>query len=94
MIQPTTETHDDIVEGMTGSYRVLSVREEVSEVPGVRTVDIDLRSGRLTRAIDPRVAAMVAFGQQVIAASGQVTDEPVDELRDDTHEQIAEVPGS
>jgi copper chaperone len=42
------ETRGYTVEGMTCSHCVLSVREEVSEVPGVRAVDVDLASGRLT----------------------------------------------
>jgi copper chaperone len=36
------------VAGMTCEHCVLSVREEVSEVPGVRDVEVDLASGRLT----------------------------------------------
>ena len=36
------------VSGMTCSHCVLSVREEVSELAGVETVDVDLDSGRLT----------------------------------------------
>jgi copper chaperone len=36
------------VQGMTCRHCVLSVREEVSEVPGVEGVDVDLASGRLT----------------------------------------------
>jgi copper chaperone len=36
------------VVGMTCAHCVLSVREEVSEVPGVESVDVDLASGRLT----------------------------------------------
>jgi copper chaperone len=35
------------VNGMTCSHCVLSVREEVSEIPGVSSVDADLASGRL-----------------------------------------------
>ena len=42
------EARDYTVEGMTCSHCVLSVREEVSEVPGVSAVDVDLASGRLT----------------------------------------------
>jgi copper chaperone len=38
---------DYAVRGLTCSHCVLSVREEVSEVAGVRAVDVDL-SGRLT----------------------------------------------
>jgi copper chaperone len=36
------------VQGMTCSHCVLSVREEVSELPGIDNVDVDLASGRLT----------------------------------------------
>ena len=42
-----TETRDYIVNGMTCSHCVLSVREEVSEVAGVDAVDVDLVTGRL-----------------------------------------------
>jgi copper chaperone len=43
------DTHRDYtVEGMTCAHCVLSVREEVSEVAGVRNVDVDLASGRMT----------------------------------------------
>jgi copper chaperone len=44
----TGETRDYTVQGMTCSHCVLSVREEVSEVSGVRAVDVDLSSGRMT----------------------------------------------
>jgi copper ion binding protein len=50
-MNPTTqlgETREYTVHGMTCSHCVLSVREEVSEVPGVRVVDVDLTSGRVT----------------------------------------------
>jgi copper chaperone CopZ len=43
-----TETREYAVRGMTCSHCVLSVREEVSEVPGVSAVDVDLASGRMT----------------------------------------------
>jgi copper chaperone len=36
------------VNGMTCQHCVLSVREEVSELPGVAGVDVDLATGRLT----------------------------------------------
>ena len=36
------------VSGMTCSHCVMSVHEEVSEVAGVDSVDVDLASGRLT----------------------------------------------
>ena len=35
------------VKGMTCEHCVLSVTEEVSEVEGVATVDVDLESGRM-----------------------------------------------
>ena len=35
------------ISGMTCRHCVLSVEEEVSEVAGVRDVDVDLASGRL-----------------------------------------------
>jgi copper chaperone len=44
----TTERHDYTVHGMTCAHCVLSVREEVSEVPGVRAVDVDLASGHMS----------------------------------------------
>lgn len=36
------------VQGMTCNHCVMSVTEEVSEVAGVETVDVDLESGRLS----------------------------------------------
>ena len=35
------------VDGMSCGHCVLSVREEVSDLAGVRAVDVDLASGRL-----------------------------------------------
>lgn len=43
-----TETREYTVKGMTCSHCVLSVREEVSEIPGVSAVDVDLASERLS----------------------------------------------
>ena len=40
--------HEYVVQGMTCSHCVLSVREEVADVPGVERVDVDLDSGRMT----------------------------------------------
>jgi copper chaperone len=48
MTSTQTETREYTVQGMTCSHCVLSVREEVSEVDGVRSVDVDLDSGHLT----------------------------------------------
>ena len=58
------------VTGMTCSHCVASVREDVSEVAGVETVDVDLTSGRLsvggTGFDDDAVRAAVAeAGYQV-----------------------------
>lgn len=44
------ETRTYTVEGMTCQHCVMSVREEVGEVGGVASVDVDLASGRLTVA--------------------------------------------
>jgi copper chaperone len=46
----SSDTHTYTVTGMTCEHCVASVREEVSEVAGVRSVDVDLESGRLVVA--------------------------------------------
>ena len=46
----TTDQRTYTVSGMTCSHCVASVREEVSEVAGVESVDVDLETGRLTIA--------------------------------------------
>ena len=43
----TTPIRTYTVTGMTCGHCVMSVREEVSEVPGVAGVEVDLASGRL-----------------------------------------------
>jgi copper chaperone len=49
------------VNGLTCSHCVLSVREEVSEVDGVETVDVDLASQRMVvRGNDIDVSAIEA----------------------------------
>jgi copper ion binding protein len=59
------------VSGMTCQHCVASVTEEVSEVPGVESVEVDLSSGRLVvtgDADDAAVRAAVAeAGYQVTA---------------------------
>jgi copper chaperone len=42
-----TETRTYTVTGMTCAHCVASVREEVSELPGVAAAEVDLASGRL-----------------------------------------------
>ena len=60
------------VSGMTCGHCVMSVREEVSEVAGVTSVDVDLASGRLTVAgegfTDEAVAAAVEGAGYEIAS--------------------------
>ncbi len=46
--QSDTESRVYTVHGMTCAHCVMSVREEVGEVAGVRDVDVDLDAGRLT----------------------------------------------
>jgi copper chaperone len=71
-LNQTAETREYTVQGMTCSHCVLSVREEVSEVPGVSAVDVDLASGRLTVTGDDvdeqAVRAAVAHAGYEVAA--------------------------
>ena len=55
--------------------------------------ELDIELARQGTATDPKVAALVAFGQQVIAAPGDVTDAQIADLRDlgYSDEQIGEV---
>jgi AhpD family alkylhydroperoxidase len=57
--------------------------------------EADIQMARQGTASDPKIAALVAFGQQVFASPAETTDEQVDELRElgYTDEQIAEVVG-
>lgn len=60
------------VKGMTCEHCVRSVTEEVSEVPGVSAVDVDLASGRVTvsseQPVDDRAvrAAVSEAGYEVV----------------------------
>ena len=42
-----SQLRDYTVRGMSCEHCILSVREEVSELPGVHEVDVDLASGRM-----------------------------------------------
>ena len=57
--------------------------------------DRDIELAKQGTATDPAIAAIVAFGQQVIAAPAEISDDDIERLR--THgyrdEQIAEVVG-
>jgi copper chaperone len=44
------------VSGMTCEHCVASVTEEVTELPGVRRVDVDLADGTLTVEAEPPLA--------------------------------------
>jgi copper chaperone CopZ len=50
MTSPTDDTRSYTVSGMTCAHCVLSVTEEVSGVAGVRSVDVDLATGRMVVA--------------------------------------------
>jgi copper chaperone len=68
----TEAVREYVVQGMTCEHCVLSVTEEVSELAGVRQVDVELASGRLVvRGADVRDDAVRAAvgdaGYQVIA---------------------------
>lgn len=56
------------VVGMTCGHCVRSVTEEVSEVPGVTDVDVDLASGRLTVTSDEQPASDERIRQAVADA--------------------------
>jgi copper chaperone CopZ len=69
---PRNEAREYSVQGMTCAHCVTSVREEVSAVTGVRAVDVDLASGRLTvtgEQLDDRAigAAVEEAGYEVAA---------------------------
>jgi uncharacterized peroxidase-related enzyme len=57
--------------------------------------DADIELARQGTATDPKIAAIVAYGQEIIAAPGDVTDAQIEELRAHgyTDEQTAEVVG-
>ena len=62
---------------------------------GVGLSDLDIELARQGTATDPKIAALVALGQQVAAAPSEVSDEQVAELRELgwRDEQIADVVG-
>jgi copper chaperone CopZ len=67
-VESTTYT----VSGMTCGHCVLSVKEEIGEIPGVQSVEVDLASGRVDVAgagvPDELVRAAVAeAGYEVVA---------------------------
>ena len=71
----------------------LAAHTEAARGLGLSEVDIEL--ARQGTAAEPAVAAIVAFGQQVLAAPAEIGDEDVERLREHGYsdEQIAEVVG-
>ena len=65
------ETREYTVQGMTCAHCVMSVREEVSEVAGVTSVDVDLAAGRVTVTGDG--VADAAVREAVAEAGYEVT---------------------
>ena len=66
-------THTVTVTGMTCGHCVTSVREEVGDLPGVRTVEVDMRSGLVTIDSDSqldRSAISVAVAEAGYAVAG------------------------
>lgn len=76
-----------------GCSYCLAAHTDAARELGLHEIDISL--ARQGTATDPRVAAIVAFGQQVIAAPAEVNDEQIDELHalGYSDEQISEVVG-
>ena len=70
----------------------LEAHSRAARALGLSEADIAL--ARQGTATDPKISAMVAFGQQVIAGPAEITDADIDELRSFgfSDEQIAEVP--
>jgi copper chaperone CopZ len=65
-------TLDFTVSGMTCQHCVASVTEEVTELPGVSEVDVDLAGGRL-RVVGDVTADQV---QAAVAEAGSYTAQP------------------
>ena len=69
---PVSSVPPMIIAGMTCDHCVMSVTEEVAAVPGVKAVDVDLASGRMTVAgegysDDAIKAAVAEAGYEVIS---------------------------
>jgi uncharacterized peroxidase-related enzyme len=81
------------VQEWLGCDYCVAAHSEAARRLGLGELDIDL--ARQGTATDPKIAAIVAFGQQVVAAPAEITDGQVDELRalGYSDEQIADVVG-
>lgn len=86
-----TERINLTVHEWLGCAYCLDAHTRAARKLGLSDYDIDL--ARQGTATDPKIAALVAFGQQLIAAPAEVTDRQVGELREHGYsdEQIAEV---
>ena len=86
-----TERINLAVHEWLGCAYCLAAHTRAARELGLSETDIEL--ARHGTATDPKVAALVAFGQQVIAAPAEVTDTQIDGLRSVgyTDEQLAEV---
>ena len=86
-----TERISLAVQEWLGCDYCIAAHTEAAQAVGLSDADIELaRHGTTT---DPKVAAVVAFGQQVAAAPAEVTDAQVEALRSYGYrdEQIADV---
>ena len=81
------------VQEWIGCDYCLAAHTEAARKLGLSETDIEL--ARQGTATDPKIAALVAFAQQVAAAPAEVTDEQVAALRDHgwRDEQVADVVG-
>jgi uncharacterized peroxidase-related enzyme len=81
------------VQEWLGCDYCVAAHSEAARRLGLSELDIDL--ARQGTATDSKIAAIVAFGQQVFAAPAEITDEQLDELRALGYrdEQIADVVG-
>jgi AhpD family alkylhydroperoxidase len=81
------------VQEWIGCDYCLAAHTEAARKLGLSESDIEL--ARQGTATDPKIAALVAFAQQIAAAPSEVSDEQVDELRELgwRDEQIADVVG-
>lgn len=69
-----TATATFTVSGMTCGHCVASVKEEVSEIPGVSSVEVDLETGRLV-VVSPDAVDPAAVRDAVDEAGYTVTAE-------------------
>ena len=86
-----TERVNLAVHEWLGCAYCLAAHTRAARELGLNELDIEL--ARQGNATEPKVAALVAYGQQLIAAPGEVSDEQVAGLRESGYsdEQIAEV---